>query len=121
MSFITKSNSPSQYQATGPKHTKPLKSDSTDDEFQVDYRTPRVVKTNLCRYKTEMCKNYSENGFCPYTEKCQFAHGYHELSQVPPAPKKAYRTRKCKSFWEEGICRYGLRCQFSHYQQKTKE
>ena len=77
MNYIPKSNCSPVHQPTEPRHDKPLKSDSTDDEFQVDYRTPRVVKTNLCRYKTEMCKNFSENGFCPYTDKCQFAHGYH--------------------------------------------
>ena len=27
------------------------------------------------KYKTELCKNYSEKGYCPYRWKCQFAHG----------------------------------------------
>lgn len=57
--------------------TEPLKSDSTDDELQILNRPPKRVKTNLCKYKTEMCKNFSENGFCRYINKCQFAHGEH--------------------------------------------
>ena len=77
MNYSSKSNCSSQPNHLNLTHSKPLRSDSTDDEFQIDYRTPRVVKTNICKYKTEMCKNFSENGFCPYTEKCQFAHGYH--------------------------------------------
>lgn len=55
--------------------SRPLKSDSTDDELQIQNPAPRRLKTNLCKYKTEMCKNYSENGFCRYINKCQFAHG----------------------------------------------
>ena len=61
-----------------------------------------------------MCKNYSETGFCPYFQKCQFAHGEHELCKKQNTIKQGYRTRKCKSFWETGSCKYGSRCQFSH-------
>lgn len=92
------------------------KADSTDDECSVDSRNQRTVKTNLCKYKTQMCKNYSEMGYCPYRAKCQFAHGQEELNRAGQNVKKAYRTKKCKSFWEEGMCRYGFRCQFLHYE-----
>ena len=57
-------------------------------------------------------------GWCPYGEKCQYAHGYNDFSlKVSFQNKKAaYRTRKCKSFWNEGKCTYGKRCQFLHYE-----
>ena len=62
-----------------------------------------------------MCKNYSEMGYCPYWEKCQFAHGSEDLCfKRPVQKKKYYRTKKCTPFWDNGTCNYGSRCQFSH-------
>ena len=31
-------------------------------------------------YKRDMCKNWTEVGFCRYGTKCQYAHGQDELS-----------------------------------------
>ena len=73
------------------------------------------------KYKTEMCKNFSEVGHCPYFEKCQFAHGSHELLETVPACKRFYRTKPCKPFWEKGSCSYGFRCQFSHRMKPNYE
>ena len=39
---------------------------------------------HLCRFKTEICRNFKEKGTCLYGELCQFAHGKHEL-RVSPA------------------------------------
>lgn len=61
-----------------------------------------------------MCKNFSENGYCPYYDRCQFAHGKEELCRVEKKCKGRYQTQKCRPFWHEGICKYGKRCQFSH-------
>lgn len=97
------------------------KAESTDDEGGHEKGRPIITKTDICKYKTEMCKNFSEMGFCPYRTKCQFAHGHHELAEGCYVPKRAYRTKKCKSFWEEGVCRYGFRCQFSHYEAKERK
>merc|ERR1739838_1231367 len=36
-------------------------------------------KVNTSRYKTELCRPFSEHGTCKYGEKCQFAHGQAEL------------------------------------------
>ena len=33
------------------------------------------------RYKAKLCKNWAKTGFCPYFEKCQFAHGAQELEK----------------------------------------
>ena len=35
------------------------RAESTDDENQMEYYSPKTVKTNICKFKTEMCKNYS--------------------------------------------------------------
>jgi hypothetical protein len=32
-------------------------------------------------YKTRLCMNFQSTGSCPYTEKCQFAHGVDELEK----------------------------------------
>ena len=83
----------------------------THDESPAAKKSP----ANPCKYKTEMCKNYSEMGYCPYWEKCQFAHGIEELHWKEPSKKHFYRTRKCQPFWAKSNCNYGSRCQFSHY------
>jgi hypothetical protein len=31
------------------------------------------------RYKTMLCKHYDTSKGCVYKDKCQFAHGAHEL------------------------------------------
>lgn len=46
---------------------------SDEDDFSDGVALKKPI--NVGKYKTEMCKNYSEMGYCPYWEKCQFAHG----------------------------------------------
>ena len=36
-----------------------------------------AMKSN--KYKTELCKNFEEKGFCNYWYKCKYAHGVEEL------------------------------------------
>ncbi|XP_041842485.1 cysteine three histidine 1 [Melanotaenia boesemani] len=64
------------------------------------------------RYKTELCTNYSATGFCKYAERCQFAHGLHELRVPFRHPK--YKTELCRSYHASGYCYYGNRCLFVH-------
>ncbi|XKL61707.1 hypothetical protein PGB90_001540 [Kerria lacca] len=64
------------------------------------------------RYKTELCNRFEENGVCNYGEKCQFAHGVHELRDLARHPK--YKTLLCRTFHAEGYCPYGTRCHFIH-------
>nr|XP_020450619.1 zinc finger CCCH domain-containing protein 39-like [Monopterus albus] len=64
------------------------------------------------RYKTELCTSYSATGFCKYAERCQFAHGLHELHVPYRHPK--YKTELCRSYHTTGYCYYGSRCLFVH-------
>ncbi|XP_068164832.1 cysteine three histidine 1 [Antennarius striatus] len=64
------------------------------------------------RYKTELCTSYSASGFCKYAERCQFAHGLHELHVPFRHPK--YKTELCRSYHTTGYCYYGNRCLFVH-------
>ncbi|CAF0778124.1 unnamed protein product [Adineta steineri] len=71
-------------------------------------------KTSSQRYKTESCRSYHETGFCKYGEKCQFAHGYHEIRSLNRHPK--YKTVLCRTYHCTGYCPYGPRCHFVHDQ-----
>ncbi|XP_020792078.1 cysteine three histidine 1 [Boleophthalmus pectinirostris] len=64
------------------------------------------------RYKTELCTTYSASGVCKYAERCQFAHGLHELHVPFRHPK--YKTELCRSYHTTGYCYYGSRCLFVH-------
>jgi len=71
--------------------------------------------TGASRYKTELCRSFSENGTCKYGAKCQFAHGQEELRHLSRHPK--YKTERCRSFYGgNSICPYGTRCHFIHDQ-----
>ena len=67
---------------------------------------------NYSRYKTELCRQFIENGECKYGDKCQFAHGLVDLKDVNRHPK--YKTDYCKTFHSKGFCPYGPRCHFIH-------
>lgn len=40
-------------------YLKNSRAESTDDECSHDCSIQKIYKTNVCKYKTEMCKNYS--------------------------------------------------------------
>lgn len=67
---------------------------------------------NSSRYKTELCRPFEESGHCKYADKCQFAHGAHELRSLARHPK--YKTELCRTFHSKGFCPYGPRCNFIH-------
>lgn len=62
-----------------------------------------------------MCRPYEEAGVCKYAEKCQFAHGMHELRNLQRHPK--YKTEYCRTFHSVGFCPYGPRCHFVHNEE----
>ncbi|CAG2106353.1 unnamed protein product [Medioppia subpectinata] len=71
------------------------------------------------RYKTELCRSFGEVGTCKYGDKCQFAHGGHELRIITRHPK--FKTENCKSFHSTGFCPYGPRCHFIHNSEEAKK
>lgn len=73
---------------------------------------------NSSRYKTELCRPFEENGTCKYGDKCQFAHGLHELRQLTRHPK--YKTELCRTFHTIGFCPYGPRCHFIHNAEEKR-
>ncbi len=93
---------------------------SKKDTPSVEYLD--LVKENKHdpKYKTELCKSWSESGFCAYGNKCRFAHGKHEMFQKNINSKK-YKQKECMSFFKNGYCCYGSRCHFRHEERKLKE
>lgn len=73
---------------------------------------------NSSRYKTELCRPFEENGACKYGDKCQFAHGMHELRSLSRHPK--YKTELCRTFHTIGFCPYGPRCHFIHNAEERR-
>lgn len=80
--------------------------------LSVDEDRRRGGSTASSRYKTELCRPFEENGTCKYGDKCQFAHGIHEVRQLSRHPK--YKTELCRTFHTIGFCPYGPRCHFIH-------
>ncbi len=72
------------------------------------------------KYKTELCKSWSENGFCAYGNKCRFAHGRQELFDKVINCKK-YKQKECMSFFKNNYCCYGSRCHFKHEERRLED
>lgn len=70
----------------------------------------KPVNTQL--YKTELCDSYMKFSYCPYGNKCQFAHGENELKRVSRPAN--WRSKPCANWTKFGSCRYGNRCCFKH-------
>lgn len=77
------------------------------------------VSSSSSRYKTELCRSFTESGLCKYGGKCQFAHGMDELRDLNRHPK--YKTEPCRTFHTIGFCPYGMRCHFVHNNEEEKK
>jgi len=76
-------------------------------------------KKNDPKYKTELCKSFRDTNFCPYGNRCRFAHGKKELFCKNLDANK-YKQKLCNSFQESGYCLYGSRCNFKHGETKLE-
>ncbi|KAJ1898776.1 hypothetical protein LPJ71_006105, partial [Coemansia sp. S17] len=65
------------------------------NERQRDYASPQSARVSQNPglkfnsnplYKTRLCQRFTEQGDCPYNDKCQFAHGDQELRVAPDQP-----------------------------------
>lgn len=81
--------------------------------------SPPAAAQNSSRYKTELCRPFEESGTCKYGDKCQFAHGGHELRTLARHPK--YKTELCRTFHTSGFCPYGPRCHFIHNSDESRK
>jgi len=76
-------------------------------------------KKNDPKYKTELCKSFRDTNFCPYGNRCRFAHGKKELG-IKNLDTNKYKQKQCNSFKESGYCLYGSRCNFRHNEMKLE-
>jgi hypothetical protein len=65
------------------------------------------------KFKTELCKSFTDTEFCAYGNKCRFAHGKKEMFEKQIDHPK-YRKNDCVTFHTNGFCNYGQRCHFRH-------
>lgn len=103
---------------TKTKLDRSMSEPSTGDRNSNQQTQGRNGNVNSTRYKTELCRPFEENGHCKYGDKCQFAHGAHELRSLSRHPK--YKTELCRTFHTTGFCPYGPRCHFVHNEDETK-
>jgi len=82
------------------------------NHFSIMKETLLKKESTSSRYKTELCRPFTEYKHCKYGEKCQFAHGQNELRSTSRHPK--YKTELCKTYHTLGLCPYGHRCHFVH-------
>lgn len=85
--------------------------------FSLETEQQQPPQSTTSRYKTELCRPFEEHGKCKYGEKCQFAHGKHELRHMVRHPK--YKTELCRTYHTTGLCPYGPRCHFIHNQDEV--
>jgi hypothetical protein len=79
----------------------------------LDYVNKVEESRNDPKYKTEICKTWLEKQFCPYGNKCRYAHGKKDLNAKQIEDGK-YKKKDCKKFHTKGVCLYGSRCNFRH-------
>lgn len=73
----------------------------------------KKLSVNTELYKTELCATFVKSGgYCPYGDKCQFAHGSTELKSVDRPSN--WRSKPCQNWLKTGTCAYNERCCFRH-------
>lgn len=112
VSISSLSSTPSSH---SPQHSQVLFSTGASSPVDQISTSPiledkKPVNTQL--YKTELCGSFMRLNYCPYGNKCQFAHGENELKSVSRPAN--YRSKPCLNWSKYGSCRYGNRCCFRH-------
>lgn len=99
------------HQAPAPV-TATAQSQAQQTHSKVHSEREQPEKVNKQLYKTELCESFATRGTCKYGNKCQFAHGLHELKLKQRSTN--FRTKPCVNWQKHGYCRYGKRCCFKH-------
>jgi len=77
--------------------------------FAHDQLKKNLAKKTIISHKDELCLNYQE-GNCKYQDRCNYAHGEHELTDKIEC-NPLYKTTMCKSGPE---CQKNENCAFAH-------
>jgi butyrate response factor 1 len=92
-----------------------VKDDSSDRKLSIE-----SIDKSKDKYKTELCRTWVEHNYCPYREKCRFAHGKKDLHEKL-INNKNYKQKECNSFYTKGFCPYGPRCHFKHDERRVDD
>lgn len=67
---------PQENKIAKPKNKNKKKNSKKNKKDKQDLKSDQLLgKIDKTKFKTEMCKNWIEQGYCRYGTKCQFAHG----------------------------------------------
>ncbi|CAM6005580.1 unnamed protein product [Sphagnum balticum] len=69
-----------------------------------------VAGEGIHKRKLELCKSFTERGYCLYGDNCFFAHGVEELVLHQPTLRK----KMCRNYHQHKFCKFGSRCNFVH-------
>ncbi len=76
--------------------------------------TPKQARVhrrfNKTKLKTQLCREFEEQGKCDFGLQCDFAHGVEELRKSNPL----FRTKPCRRYVQSGQCANGNNCNFIH-------
>ncbi len=96
-----------------------LSSSISNQILTKSFKTINEIKES--KFKTELCKNWENSGFCPYGIKCRFAHGKDEVQVKEIEADPNYRAKDCLNFFKFGFCNYGRRCCFRHDERRIPQ
>ena len=81
------------YQPHSPSSTHPTSKENTPPVSPLaQSKTNITLPHDNPKQKSELCRSFMETGFCPYFQRCKFAHGCHELLCNNQTNKK-YKTK----------------------------
>ena len=60
--------------------------------IQTQYKSKFTNPAESIYFKTALCRNYMDNGYCQFGDKWKFAHGPTELRTGPPKPESSYSS-----------------------------
>ena len=69
---------------------------------------------NLLRQKTQICRHFTNKGFCKFGDDCQLIHGEGE------AKSSRLESRMCRLYTNKGFCKFGNDCQLVHAELEMK-
>jgi len=119
---------PTSHSAPTVSESQMYSAESLVDEQMMEFmQDGQILPLNTKKYKREMCKNWTEVGFCRYGLKCQYAHGHDELAEIDRITEaqarlnEKYKSQNCRQFYREKLCPYGKRCHFRHEYRSFKK
>ncbi|XP_054168815.1 zinc finger protein mex-6-like [Oppia nitens] len=110
----TPSRSPSHSSSSSSTTSSSTSTSSSSSSSSSLSSSAPTTPSQLTFYKTELCCQFAEYGYCDYGDRCLFAHGSDQLKPLPPTNCQ-YKVRLCANYHGlRGYCSFGNRCKFIH-------